>query len=129
MTNLANYTQIAQLVKSWAEKVDAISAGRFPVDPRADLAELASDMHAFSNGLDAAVATFSGLLAGDNVAPSIKTAHVQLSDAATGEVLQRHVLSDAAFGWTIAFDVAGEGRMRVDVRYPHKYPPMVPEEV
>lgn len=128
MMPLANYTQIAELVKDWSEKLKSLDL----TDPthQLDLGVIAQDMHAFSNGLQAAVEIFGPIVAndnGENVAKS-KIVQVQLSNAGTGEVLQRHTMSDNAFGWSIAFDVEGTGRMRIDALYPHKFP-MVPEEV
>lgn len=68
MTNLANYTQIATVVKEWAGKLSKLDLSD-PSD-QITLGLVAADMHAFGNGLDMAVATFSGLLAGDNVVHS-----------------------------------------------------------
>ncbi|HEY2087432.1 MAG TPA: hypothetical protein VGH54_15630 [Mycobacterium sp.] len=68
MANLANYTQIAGLVKGWADKIVSLNLN----DPThlIELGEVCRDMHAFSNGLAHTVKTFAPIVAEDNVAES-----------------------------------------------------------
>lgn len=59
MTNLANYTQIAQLVKSWADTIDRTGPG-IEWDT---VSKLADDMRAFGNGLEHTVEMFGPIVA------------------------------------------------------------------
>lgn len=59
MANLANYTQIAGLVKSWADKIDA---NLIPLHFM-ELGDIAADMRAFGNGLEHTVEMFGPIVA------------------------------------------------------------------
>jgi hypothetical protein len=133
MTNLATYTQIAQLVKSWADKIDNAAGTEYAI-----VGEVADDMRAFGNGLLGAVDTFAPIIAelnkivaSDNVAASNESddlLQVELRRAFDGQPFQRNTFVRGAFGWAISFQVPA-GHYVVEARYPRKYPPMVPEEV
>lgn len=59
MTNLATYTQIAQLVKSWADTIDRTGPGI----EWETVSDLADQMRAFSNGLMSTVDAFAPIVA------------------------------------------------------------------
>lgn len=119
MTTSAEYTQIAALVKGWADKIDNAAGVEYAI-----VGEVADEMRAFSNSLVAKVNMFASVLDATTPEETEAAAIALVNKGLPHQQCNRDAVH-APHTWSRFHDrFACNGvRLRRDL------PPMVPEEV